>query len=184
MYHQVLNAKHYGVPQHRERIFIVGVRFSDKPFTFPQGDPQNIVPLKSVLSNVPDSQRFSYSERKREFFQRIPQGGCWTHLPQDLQLLYMGEKMLKSGGGKRGVLRRLSMEEPSLTLLCTPSQKQTERCHPLEDRPLRLREISKHFQMIISSMDLLQVNTDKSETRYLFCWHILWESLSWTIYRK
>jgi hypothetical protein len=24
------------------------------------------------------------------------------------------------------------MEKPSLTLLCTPSQKQTERCHPLE----------------------------------------------------
>jgi len=32
------------------------------------------------------------------------------------------------------------MDKPSLTLLCTPSQKQTERCHPLEERPLTVRE--------------------------------------------
>jgi DNA (cytosine-5)-methyltransferase 1 len=35
------------------------------------------------------------------------------------------------------------MEKPSLTLLCTPSQKQTERCHPLEDRPLTVREYAR-----------------------------------------
>ena len=35
------------------------------------------------------------------------------------------------------------MEKPSLTLLCTPSQKQTERCHPLEDRPLTIREYAR-----------------------------------------
>ena len=48
-----------------------------------------------------------------------------------------------SKGGKRGILRRLSMNEPSLTLLCTPSQKQTERCHPLEIRPLTIREYAR-----------------------------------------
>jgi DNA (cytosine-5)-methyltransferase 1 len=32
------------------------------------------------------------------------------------------------------------MNEPSLTLLTTPSQKQTERCHPIEDRPLNIGE--------------------------------------------
>jgi DNA (cytosine-5)-methyltransferase 1 len=35
------------------------------------------------------------------------------------------------------------MDKPSLTLLCTPSQKQTERCHPLEERPLTVREVGK-----------------------------------------
>jgi len=28
-------------------------------------------------------------------------------------------------------------------LLCTPSQKQTERCHPLEERPLTVREYAR-----------------------------------------
>ena len=51
--------------------------------------------------------------------------------------------MFLSGGGKTGVLRRLHLDEPSLTLLTSPSQKQTERCHPLEVRPLNIREYAR-----------------------------------------
>jgi len=32
------------------------------------------------------------------------------------------------------------MDEPSLTVLTAPSQRFTERCHPLEDRPMSVRE--------------------------------------------
>jgi DNA (cytosine-5)-methyltransferase 1 len=39
--------------------------------------------------------------------------------------------------------RRLSWNEPSLTLTCNPSQKQTERCHPKETRPLSVREYAR-----------------------------------------
>ena len=39
--------------------------------------------------------------------------------------------------------RRLSMDEPSLTLTCAPAQKQTERCHPTETRPLTVREYAR-----------------------------------------
>ena len=35
------------------------------------------------------------------------------------------------------------MNKPSLTLLCSPSQKLTERCHPLEERPLTIREYAR-----------------------------------------
>ena len=52
-------------------------------------------------------------------------------------------KSYYSGGGKRGFLRRLSMKEPSLTLLCSPTQKQTERCHPIETRPFNIREYAR-----------------------------------------
>ena len=48
-----------------------------------------------------------------------------------------------SGGGKRGIARRLSMNEPSLTLTTSPCQKQTERCHPNETRPLNIREYAR-----------------------------------------
>jgi len=47
------------------------------------------------------------------------------------------------GGGKTGMARRLSWEEPSLTLTCNPGQKQTERCHPEETRPLNVREYAR-----------------------------------------
>ena len=72
----------------------------------------------------------------------IPQGGCWINLPEPMQRTYLGNSFF-SGGGKRGILYRLSMDKPSLTLLCTPSQKQTERCHPLEERPLTIREYAR-----------------------------------------
>ena len=39
--------------------------------------------------------------------------------------------------------RRLDWDSPSLTLLCTPSQKQTERWHPDETRPLTVREYAR-----------------------------------------
>lgn len=32
------------------------------------------------------------------------------------------------------------MDEPSLTVLTSPSQKQTDRCHPIESRPFTVRE--------------------------------------------
>lgn len=44
------------------------------------------------------------------------------------------------GGGRTGILRRLSLDEPSLTVLTSPTQKQTDRCHPLEVRPFTVRE--------------------------------------------
>jgi DNA (cytosine-5)-methyltransferase 1 len=39
--------------------------------------------------------------------------------------------------------RRLSWNEPSLTLTCSPAQNQTERCHPDETRPLTVREYAR-----------------------------------------
>jgi DNA (cytosine-5)-methyltransferase 1 len=148
--YKCLNSANYDVPQKRERVFIVGVRSASSsasssacttPFKFPE-QSINIKVLKDALLNVPDSNGAKYSEEKIKLFKMIPQGGCWINLPEDLQKTYLGNSY-NSGGGKRGILHRLSMDKPSLTLLCTPSQKQTERCHPLEERPLTLREYAR-----------------------------------------
>jgi DNA (cytosine-5)-methyltransferase 1 len=50
------------------------------------------------------------------------------------------KKSYYSGGGKTGIARRLSWDEPGLTVLCSPMQKQTDRCHPDEIRPFSVRE--------------------------------------------
>jgi DNA (cytosine-5)-methyltransferase 1 len=39
--------------------------------------------------------------------------------------------------------RRISWDEPCLTLTCSPAQKQTERCHPEETRPFTVREYAR-----------------------------------------
>jgi DNA (cytosine-5)-methyltransferase 1 len=72
----------------------------------------------------------------------IPEGGYWRDLPLNLQKKYMAGSF-ELGGGKTGMARRLSWSEPSLTLTCNPAQKQTERCHPKETRPLTVREYAR-----------------------------------------
>lgn len=140
--YKLLNSAEYSVPQKRERVFIVGkLKTENIGFQFPEKNEIPIL-LKDVLTNVPESSGAKYNEEKIELFKLIPQGGCWVNLPEDKQREYLGNSYF-SGGGKRGILYRLSMEKPSLTLLCTPSQKQTERCHPLEERPLTIREYAR-----------------------------------------
>ena len=53
------------------------------------------------------------------------------------------KKSFYLSGGKTGIARRLSWDKPCLTLLCNPIQKQTERCHPDETRPLTVREYAR-----------------------------------------
>jgi len=140
--YKCLDASKYNVPQKRERVFIIGVLKSlNKSFTFPEESVSKKL-LKNVLYNVPESIGAKYTEEKIRLFKMIPQGGCWINLPENIQKEYLGNSY-NSGGGKRGILYRLSMEKPCLTLLCTPSQKQTERCHPLEERPLTIREYAR-----------------------------------------
>ena len=143
VYHKVLNAKDYDVPQKRERIIIIGVESSiTKEYKYPEKSKKPVL-LKDVLTDVPPSIGAVYPEHKAAVMKLVPQGGCWVDLPDDIKRDYMGEKGLAAGGGKRGVARRLAMNEQCLTLTTSPCQKQTERCHPIETRPLNVREYAR-----------------------------------------
>jgi DNA (cytosine-5)-methyltransferase 1 len=117
-------------------------RQSKRSFKKAKKSEKNVI-LKDVLINVPPSQGVSYPEHKVAVMKLVPPGGCWVDLPKNIQEIYMGEKGLAAGGGKRGIARRLSMNEHCLTLTTSPCQKQTERCHPIETRPLNVREYAR-----------------------------------------
>ena len=147
----VLKAIFYKVPQKRERIFLVAIRKDLSrfvSFNYPAKFPK-IFTLKDALKkgylfnkDVPKTEGQIYPQRKKEILSKVPQGGYWRDLPDNLQREYMrGSYFL--GGGKTGIARRLSWDEPSLTLTCAPAQKQTERCHPTETRPLTFREYAR-----------------------------------------
>lgn len=139
VYHKVLNANDYGVAQKRERLIIIGIRNDiTKIYEFPSPDIKKLV-LKDVLQNIPDSEGYEYSDEKKKIMDLVPQGGCWIDLPIETQKIYM-KGCFHSGGGKRGIARRLSLDSPSLTLTTSPCQKQTERCHPTQTRPLNIKE--------------------------------------------
>lgn len=148
---KVLKAIFYKVPQKRERIFLVAIRKDLSKFVsfnYPAKFPK-IFTLRDALKkgdlfnkDVPKTEGQIYPQRKKEILRKVPQGGYWRDLSDNLQREYMrGSYFL--GGGKTGLARRLSWDEPSLTLTCAPAQKQTERCHPNETRPLTFREYAR-----------------------------------------
>lgn len=140
--YQVLRSQYLDVPQKRERLLIVGIREDlDLPFIFPEENNYTIS-LMEAIGDRPLSDGQKYSDYKKKVMDLVPEGGCWVDLPEDIKKTYMGGSYLLAGG-KTGMARRLSWSEPSLTLTCSPSQKQTERCHPEETRPLNIREYAR-----------------------------------------
>ena len=146
---RLLKALFYRVPQKRERTIIVGIR-KDIPIDYDFPHPHNkVYNLRDALKkgklyrkDVPTSVGSEYPKRKKEIMKQVPQGGYWRDLPLKLQKEYM-MKSFYLGGGKTGMARRMSWDEPSLTLTCNPAQKQTERCHPEETRPFTVREYAR-----------------------------------------
>lgn len=147
----VLKAMFYQVPQKRERLFLVGIRndlAENVKFAWPSSY-KRILTMRDALKkgelypcDVPKSEGQTYPKRKAEILKMVPPGGYWRDLPDTVQREYM-MKSYYLGGGKTGMARRLSWDEPSLTLTCAPAQKQTERCHPEETRPLTVREYAR-----------------------------------------
>jgi DNA (cytosine-5)-methyltransferase 1 len=138
--YKVLNSVNFEVPQKRRRLIIVGTKDGIN-FNFPRGS-KKVLTIGDALKDVPKSPGLGYSENKKKVLDLVPPGGCWVNLPEDVKKDYMG-KSLYSGGGKRGMARRMSWDEPCLTLTTSPCQKQTERCHPEETRPFTVREYAR-----------------------------------------
>ncbi len=140
--YRVWRSQYFDVPQKRERLVIFALRNDiKKEIEFPD-EKDYTISLKEAFLNCPESPGQVYSDYKKSIMKLVPPGGYWRDLPLELQKEYM-KASFGQGGGKTGMARRLSWDEPSLTLTCNPAQKQTERCHPGETRPLSVREYAR-----------------------------------------
>ena len=146
---QVCQSIFYEVPQKRERLFLIGIKKgSGLKFNYPNkiSEPYTVKDAlkkgRLYKTNVPNSEYQKYTKRKQQIMRKVPPGGNWNDLPEKMKKEYM-KGSLHLGGGKTGIARRLSWDEPSLTLTTAPAMKQTERAHPKEDRPLSVREYAR-----------------------------------------
>lgn len=157
--YRILNACYFGVGQKRERVIIIGIRNDiDVSYEYPKEEEKQTT-LRDALKNCPVSTGAHYPEKKRKVLELVPAGGCWVDLPEKVAMEYMG-KSYYSGGGRRGMAKRMSWDEPCLTLTCSPMQKQTERCHPDETRPFTVREYAR-IQSFPDGWEFCGTDTDK-----------------------
>lgn len=139
---RVLRAQYLDVPQKRERLIIFAVRKDlHMPILFPR-ERDYFISMRQALKGCPESEGQAYPKRKAEIMKMVPEGGNWRDLPEDIQREYMKGSFYLTGG-RTGMARRMSWDQPCLTLTCAPAQKQTERCHPTETRPLTVREYAR-----------------------------------------
>lgn len=61
-YWQVLNAKHYGIPQNRERVFMISIFGEHEPYIFPEGF-DNGIRLKDLLEDEVDEKFYISGEK-------------------------------------------------------------------------------------------------------------------------
>ncbi|MDJ1122838.1 DNA (cytosine-5-)-methyltransferase [Olsenella sp. YH-ols2217] len=140
--YRILRAQYLDVPQKRERLIMIAVRKDlDAPILFPQ-ERDYLISLRQALDGVPESPGQRYPEKKRRVMELVPEGGNWRDLPEGVAREFMGGSWTLPGG-RTGMARRMAWDEPCLTLTCAPAQKQTERCHPSETRPLTVREYAR-----------------------------------------
>jgi len=109
VYHQVLNSKNYGVPQNRERIFIIGIRDDkDNNFQFPK--PFHLTKrLKDVLEDEVDEKYFLsddnidnlliYNKRQTE------KGTGFSAKFRDIEVVKTMDALKCGGGGKDDLIK-------------------------------------------------------------------------------
>lgn len=142
-----INSADYGVPQKRERVFIIGIRNDiGKIFEFPETthgegkkDYSTFRDVLNKLSNI-KHEHSEYTEKRLKYMELIPKGGGnWKDLDDNIAKEAMGKSYF-SGGGKTGFFRRIKIDEPAPTMLTSPTQNSTVLGHPLENRPLSIQE--------------------------------------------
>jgi DNA (cytosine-5)-methyltransferase 1 len=147
----VLDAADYGAPQHRLRFIMLGSREGHAP-AMPEPLRGDCSPDHAPWSTLRDAifdlrQRPGphsvYTPEVARYFELVPPGGNWRHLPKGLQRQALGEAAFLAGGGKMGYFRRLCWETPAPTVTGRANRKGTALCHPDFVRPLSVRECAR-----------------------------------------
>ena len=149
--HALLNAANYGVPEKRERIVVIGHRGERVPIPSPTHSENGELgtkkwnTLRNCIGDMEHRTDLHYTElrkRSRPYMKILKEGQNRRNQPEDMAMQVMGKAYFLSGG-KTGFLRRLNFDEPSPTLVTSPTMPATLLCHPTQLRPLSIEEYAR-----------------------------------------
>lgn len=149
--HEV-NARDYGVPQARRRVFVCGVRNGSPGFLFPEPTHIDPVSVWDAIHDLPSPpldlspdpkdplhRRTRLSDLNKERLSHIPPGGGFEDLPEHLRVPCHRPGAAKIG--HRYVYGRLDPYIPAGTITARfDSFTRGKFAHPFEDRNITLRE--------------------------------------------
>jgi DNA (cytosine-5)-methyltransferase 1 len=156
----VVNAADYGAAQKRRRLIILGSK-NDPKISLPvpthcrPGSPELLsgsrkawVTLNDVFNALVDEEpEYLPFPSWGKYMVHIPEGGNWHNLPTRLQKNALKGAYDPTGknnkGGRTGFYRRLSLSKPAPTLLTSPVYKCSVLAHPIQNRPLSIKEYAK-----------------------------------------
>ena len=133
VYWKVLDCSEYGVPQKRERVFIIGIRPDvDLGFVFPDkvGYKLSINNAISGLPTLPDNHNnHDYNEKwqlrndEKPYAHLVPEGGCWKDLPTEQMKMDFMKGAYYSTGGRTTYLAIMDRDKPARTIMSSPMGK-------------------------------------------------------------
>jgi len=142
--YKVVDIKHYGVPQRRKRLIMVGSKLGKIPIAPGIGEEKTVADAMKNLESVEKTNDpvhkivARHNDRIKEMIEKIPKdGGSRTDLPEEDQL----ECHKKSNVGFNDVYGRLKWDDYSSTITggcLNPSKGRF--LHPEENRCITARE--------------------------------------------
>lgn len=146
------NSANYGVPQIRERVFLIASLEGPKPpYLAPthSEDPEFGLPawttFRDAVSDLSeDRMTFTkFPDSRLHYYKMLKPGQYWKDLPSvDLQKKALGKSYF-AGGGKTGFFRRIDWDKPCPTLVTSPTMPATDLAHPIKNRPLSVEEYKR-----------------------------------------
>lgn len=147
----LLDAANYGVPEHRERMVIIGHLGERIPLPSPTHSVDGSFgtskwqTLREAIGDLEQVDNLRYVPLRAKsipYMKLLKEGENWRSLPTELAREAMG-KAYNLSGGKTGFLRRLKYDEPAPTLVTSPTMPATLLCHPTQLRPLSIEEYAR-----------------------------------------